>query len=229
MQCAVLNKGRRLLLVQSVDMNSEIPKWMPPEPAVRFPNQSEKAPQNKTTEEEEAEEMERCKRPRTTLDSEGGVEEFLVLLERIEEAKKQLKRKRMDFRGSSTSAGGGINVVEEDQMLMALPFMQQAQGSSDAVDTIAYNTSSTSPWKFQWDDFNISKPLSAQTELTGAAATEKNKDEEGSIQIGNGILKTRSFLDGVTPAECLHDHVDNVNREEDVNAPVQLELQLFPI
>lgn len=192
-------------------MNSEVRKWMPLEPAVRFPNQSEEASQNKTEKEEE--ETERCKRPRTTLESEWGVEEFVALLDRIEETKKLLKRKNMNFSG--ISAGGGIHyAVEGDQMLVAPPLLQKPQASSDA-----YNKSSTSPWKpsFQWEDFNVSNSLSAQTDLGGAAATEKR------IQKGNNLLKTRSFLDGVTPAaECSHDH------EEDKEGPPELGLQLFP-
>lgn len=206
-----------------MDMNSKIPKWMPLEPAVCFPNQSEETSQKKTEEEEE-EEMGRCKRPRRTLDSEGGVEEFLGFLDRIEESRKLTKRQSVNFSGS------GVNAVEGDQMLMAMvmPGMQQVQGSSDAVATIAYNKSNTSPWKpsFQWEDFN-----KTNSDLCGAAATEKNKDAEESVEKGNGLFKTRSFLDRVVPAECSHDHVDDVNKEEeeDVEArPDQLELELFP-
>eukprot|EP00253_Pinus_taeda_P034406 PITA_34406 len=172
-----------------MDMNSEIPKWLLLEPAVCFPNQSEEASQNKTEEEEE--EMERFKRPRTTLDSDGGVEEFLALLERIEETKKLSKKRSMNFSRSCT-----INAVEGDQTLVAPPLMQ-AQGSSD---------------------------------LSGVAATKKSKEEEESIQKGNGFLKTRSFLDGFTASECSHAHVDDVNKKEDddVDAPPELGLQLFP-
>lgn len=205
-------------------MNSEVPKWMSPEPAGCFPNRSEEASQNETEEDDKEEEMERCKRPRTTLDSEGGVEEFLVLLDRIEEMKKHLKRKRMNFSGSSISAGGGM----EDQMLMAIPSIEQAQISSDAIDMIASNKSTTSPWKpsFRWEDFNTSNSLSVKTDLSGAAATEKSKDEEGSIQTGNSHLETRCFLDGDTPAECSHDKEEE--EDDDVDAPPELELQLFP-
>jgi len=208
-----------------MDMNSEVSKWMPLESAVCFPNQSEEASQTKTEEEEE-EEKERFKRPRTTLDNEDDVEEFMALLDRIEETKKLLKRKSVNFSGSSISAGGGINAVEVDRMLTAPPVMHQPQGSSDA------GQSSTLPWKpsFQWEDFNICNSRSAQTDLSDAAATEKYKEAEETVQKGNGPFKTRSFLDGVTPTECSQGHVDDVNKEEEdgVEAPPGLELQLFP-
>lgn len=212
-------------------MNSKVPKWMSPRPAVCFPNRSAEASQNKTEKEEE--ETERCKRPRTTLESEGGLEEFLVLLDRIEETKKHLKRKRLNFSGNSLSAGGVIEAKDDDEMLMAMPGTQQAPGLSDAVDIIAYNKSSRSPWKpsFQWEDFSISNSVPAKTDLSGAAATKKrkNKDRVGNIQIVNSLLETRCFLDRGTLAECSHDHVDDVNDKEDLDASPDLELQLFPI
>lgn len=209
-------------------MNSEVPKWLLPEPAVYcFPGGSEEASQNETKGQAEEEERERCKRPRTVLDCDGGVEEFLVLLERIEETKKYLKKKRTNFRVGSISAGGGINAAE-DQMLMPMPTMPQAQGSSDGIDMIGYNKRGTSPWKpsFQWKDFDISNSRDAHIDFSGGAATEKNKDEEGSIGLGNGSLKTRSFLDGVTPAQCSHHGADDVTKEEeeDIDAATKLEL-----
>jgi len=205
-------------------MNSKVPKWMSPGPAVCFPKRSAEASQNET------EEMERCKRPRTTLESEGDVEEFLVLLDRIHEMKKHLKRKRMNCSGSSLSAGGNLEAIDDDQMLVAIAGMPQAQGLSDAVDNISYNKSSRSPWKpsFEWEDFSINNSVSAQTELSGAAATKENKDGAGNIQIGNNLLETRCFLDRGTPAECSHFHVDDVNDKEDAVASPDLELQLFP-
>lgn len=198
---------------------------MSPGPAVCFPNQSAEASQNET------EEMERRKRPRTTLESEGDVEEFLVLLDRIDEMKKHLKRKRMNCSGSSLSAGGILEAIDDDQMLVAMAGMQQAQGLSDAIDITAYNKSSRSLWKpsFEWEDFSRTNSVSAQTDISGAAATKKNKDGGGNIQIGNGLLETRCFLDRGTPAECSHFHVDDVNDKEDVVASPDLELQLFPI
>jgi hypothetical protein len=62
---------------------------------VCFPNQSEEASQNKTEEEEE--EMERCKRSQTTLYSEGGVEEFLVLFGQNRRNEERLKKKAHGF------------------------------------------------------------------------------------------------------------------------------------
>lgn len=206
-------------------MNSKVPKWMSPGPAVCFANRSAEASQNET------EEMERCKRPRTTLESEGDVEEFLVLLDRIDEMKKHLKRKRMNCSGSSLSAGGILEAIDDDQMLVAMAGMQQAQGLSDAIDITAYNKSSRSLWKpsFEWEDFSRTNSVSAQTDISGAAATKKNKDGGGTIQIGNDLLETRCFLDRGTPSECSHFHVDDVNDKEDVVASPDLELQLFPI
>jgi len=206
-------------------MNSKVPKWMSPGPAVCFPKRSAEASQNET------EEMERCKRPGTALESEGDVEEFLVLLDRIEEMKKHLKRKHMNFCGTSLSAGGVIQAIDDDKMLIAMAGTQQAQGLSHAVDNIAYNKSSRWPWKpsFQWEDFNISNSVSAQTDFSGPAATKKNRDGGGNIQIGNNLLQTRCFLGRGTPAECSNDHVDDLNYKEDVDASPDVELQLFPI
>lgn len=173
------------MLALFIAMDFEDPKRIPPEPAVCFPNRSEESSQNKRREEEV--EMERCKQPRATEDNEGSVDEFLCLLDRIQERKKLLKRKRTNSNGASIGAGGGINAVEEDEMLMAMASMQQAQGSSDAVNMISYDkSSSTSPWNpsFQWEDFNIT----AEADSGDIAVTEKNKDKEGSIQIGNRLL-----------------------------------------
>lgn len=225
-------KGKDLLVL-SIVMNSKLPKWMLREPAGCFSNRSEEASQNKREEEEE---MGTGKRPRRTVDSEGGVEEFLCLLERIEETKKQLQRKR------SKNCSGGCSadhIAEEKNQIMVL--QQQAQGS----DFLSLQAPS-SHWKpsFQWEDFNKNH-MSVQTDLSCAATTETHNiptavfvsstDENprggggggSSVQIGKGQLKTRSLLDiisAATPAGCSYD-LNN----EDVDAPPELELRLFPI
>nr|ABK23518.1 unknown [Picea sitchensis] len=222
-------------------MNSKIPNWMLRESAGCFSKRSGEASQNKT---EEKEEMGTRKRPLRTLDSEGGVEEFLCFLERIEEMKKQLQRKR------STNCSGSAGIAEEKDMRMnILPGIKQLAQGSDFVSLAPYQSTS-SLWKpsFQWEDFDIN-PLPVQTDLSGAATTETNNnigaeavlmssmDENhkggiDNIHIGNARLNTRSLLDIIAdpPAGGSHDHVDDLkNKGKDVDAPPDLELRLFPI
>lgn len=216
-------------------MNSKVPKWMLRDPAG---NRSEEASQNKT---EEVQEMGTGKRLRRTVDSEGGVEEFLCLLEKIEETKKQLQRNR----SKNSSGGCSVDIAEEKDQIMNMEYMQQQAQGSDHFVRVAPYTSSSSHWKpsFQSEDLNMI-PVSVRTDLsrateTAAAVLVSSTDENpkgggSSVQIGNGRrLETRSLLDIIsadtTPAGCSYDHMDGLNNEDHVDAPPELELRLFPI
>lgn len=117
--------------------------------------------------------------------NEGGVEEIEILLERSEEKKKHLKKKRMSY------GDGGIT-VEDQRMNIISGLKQETQGLPDVIEMLAHNKSSTSPWKpcFEWEDLNINNSLCGESDLN---------------------------------------RKDGVNKEDDVDVSIEIELQVFPI